>query len=400
MMAAAGVPVLDELDPDTVTADQLPVLIKASAWRRPRYAGGARTVELPRGGGRPSRGAVGVRRPDRVLRALPGHRPPRRGPGARRRARHRVGGRRTRMLDPAAPEDHRGGAVAARRTHCRHAAKLFDAGAGRDRHRLHRRGHRRVHGRRQRRLLLPGDEHPAAGRASGHRTHHRPRPRRAATARRRRRPPRPDRRRRGYSIEAACTPRTGQGLAAAGRLLFDVYSGTQFRPRHARCARRHRHRRRLEVSVFYDPMLAKIISYAPTRRQAAGTARRRAGPHPHPRRAHQPDLLVNVLRHRRSSTAPPTPRSSTPTAWPNWPRRWPSRASRLGALAAALADAARNRRSATVFAAAPSGWRNLASGFQTKQYRDSAGEVDVATGSPARRGGARLRRRDPGVRRP
>ncbi|HZN80230.1 MAG TPA: biotin carboxylase N-terminal domain-containing protein, partial [Mycobacterium sp.] len=31
MMAAAGVPVLDELDPDTVTADQLPVLIKASA---------------------------------------------------------------------------------------------------------------------------------------------------------------------------------------------------------------------------------------------------------------------------------------------------------------------------------------------------------------------------------
>ena len=31
LMAAAGVPVLDELDPDTVTADQLPVLIKASA---------------------------------------------------------------------------------------------------------------------------------------------------------------------------------------------------------------------------------------------------------------------------------------------------------------------------------------------------------------------------------
>ena len=34
------------------------------------------------------------------------------------------------------------------------------------------------------------------------------------------------------------------------------------------------------VSVFYDPMLAKVISYAPTRRQAAGTPRRRAGPHP------------------------------------------------------------------------------------------------------------------------
>ena len=31
MMAAAGVPVLEELDPDTVTAAQLPVLVKASA---------------------------------------------------------------------------------------------------------------------------------------------------------------------------------------------------------------------------------------------------------------------------------------------------------------------------------------------------------------------------------
>ncbi|WP_275532417.1 biotin carboxylase N-terminal domain-containing protein, partial [Mycobacterium avium] len=31
LMAAAGVPVLDELDPDTVTEAQLPVLVKASA---------------------------------------------------------------------------------------------------------------------------------------------------------------------------------------------------------------------------------------------------------------------------------------------------------------------------------------------------------------------------------
>ena len=49
-------------------------------------------------------------------------------------------------------------------------AKLFDARpAGCDRDRLHRCGHRRVHGRRARRLLLPRDEHPAAGRAPGHR---------------------------------------------------------------------------------------------------------------------------------------------------------------------------------------------------------------------------------------
>ena len=31
MMAAAGVPMLEELDPDTVTANQLPVLVKASS---------------------------------------------------------------------------------------------------------------------------------------------------------------------------------------------------------------------------------------------------------------------------------------------------------------------------------------------------------------------------------
>ena len=59
--------------------------------------------------------------------------------------------------------------------------------AGRAR-RLRQRRHRRVPARRRhRRGLLPGDEHPAPGRAPGHRAGHRPRPGRAPAPRRRRR---------------------------------------------------------------------------------------------------------------------------------------------------------------------------------------------------------------------
>ena len=55
--------------------------------------------------------------------------------------------------------------------------------------RLSRRRHGRVPAGRRRRLLLPRDEHPPAGRASGDRGDHRPRPRRVAAPRRARREP-------------------------------------------------------------------------------------------------------------------------------------------------------------------------------------------------------------------
>jgi biotin carboxyl carrier protein len=45
---------------------------------------------------------------------------------------------------------------------------------------------------------------------------------------------------------------------------------------------------------------------------------------------------------------------------------------RLSAIAAALADAAHNRATATVMGSIPSGWRNLASGCQVKTFRDDA----------------------------
>lgn len=50
----------------------------------------------------------------------------------------------------------------------------------------------------------------------------------------------------------------------------------------------------------------------------------------------------------------------------------------MSALAAALADSAHNRNTARVFAPAPSGWRNVVSGYQHRRYLDTAGaDVDV-----------------------
>lgn len=133
-----------------------------------------------------------------------------------------------------------------------------------------------------------------------------------------------------------------------------------------------------EVSIFYDPMLAKVISYAPTRRQAAAVlADALTRTRLHGIRTNR-DLLVNVLRH------PAFLDGATDTAFFDThgldrlsAPLGDDRAAALSAVAAALADAAQNRDSATVFAAAPSGWRNLASGFQTKSYGDAAGGEHV-----------------------
>lgn len=134
------------------------------------------------------------------------------------------------------------------------------------------------------------------------------------------------------------------------------------------------------VSIFYDPMLAKVISYAPERaRAAAMLADALARTRIHGVSTNR-DLLVRVLRHRdfltgRTDTAffdrIGLSELAAPLAHDD--------AVEVSALAAALADSALNRSRATVFASAPSGWRNLASGFQTKRYRDAGGvEHEVA----------------------
>lgn len=128
------------------------------------------------------------------------------------------------------------------------------------------------------------------------------------------------------------------------------------------------------VSIHYDPMLAKVISYAPTRRQAAlvlADALTRA--RVHGLRTNR-DLLVNVLRH------PSFLDGATDTAFFDThglaelsAPLGDAAAVRLSAIAAALADAARNRALAPVLGAIPSGWRNLRSGYQVKTYSDDDG---------------------------
>jgi propionyl-CoA carboxylase alpha chain len=123
------------------------------------------------------------------------------------------------------------------------------------------------------------------------------------------------------------------------------------------------------VSTHYDPMLAKVIAYAPTRLAAA----RRLATALAGARVHGPvtnrDQLVNVLRHeaflggdtdtgfldRHDTTAPLADDDAV----------------RRSALAAALAQAAANRTAAPVLRDLPSGWRNVPSQPQRVAYEEA-----------------------------
>jgi pyruvate carboxylase subunit A/propionyl-CoA carboxylase alpha chain len=398
MMAAAGVPVLDELDPDTVTAEQLPVLIKASA------GGGGRGMRVVR-----------------ELSELPAQ-----VEAARREAQSAFGDPTVfcerylatgHHVEVQVLADEHGTVWAVGERECsiqrRHQkiieeapsplvertpgmrAKLFDAarlaataisysGAGTVEFMAD--GSSSEEGEfyfleMNTRLQV---EHPVTEATTGLdlvelQLH-------VADGGRLDPEPPPSQ---GYSIEArlyAEDPAKGWQPQAGTVHRFNVPAEAQFAlplpfrrevPPHARGVR-------VDsgivdgsvVSVFYDPMLAKVISYAPTRRQAEGVlADALARTRIHGVRTNR-DLLVNVLRH------PAFIDGSTDTAFFDThglaelaAPLADARAVELSAVAAALADAAQNRRTAAVFAAAPSGWRNLASGYQTKQYTGATGDT-------------------------
>jgi propionyl-CoA carboxylase alpha chain len=131
------------------------------------------------------------------------------------------------------------------------------------------------------------------------------------------------------------------------------------------------------VGTHEDPMLAKLIAWAPTRPEAGrmlASALART-------RLHgvvtNRDLLVRVLRH---------PSFAVGEVDTGFLDRHPEvfapllssvDAVRISCLAAALAGAADRRSAASVLASLPSGWRNVPSGSQTAVYDGPAGPVEV-----------------------
>jgi acetyl/propionyl-CoA carboxylase alpha subunit len=132
------------------------------------------------------------------------------------------------------------------------------------------------------------------------------------------------------------------------------------------------------VTPYYDPMLAKVIAYAPTRQEAAArlsAALVRAEIHgPVTNR----DLLVRILRH------PEFLAGDIDTGFLE--RHDPAElgrasadasAERRHAVAAALAAQAARRAEAPVLRSMPSGWRNNPAGLQQAAFRGRHDEIDV-----------------------
>ena len=130
------------------------------------------------------------------------------------------------------------------------------------------------------------------------------------------------------------------------------------------------------IGIHYDPMLAKVIAWAPTRAEAAAAlARTLARARIHGPRTNR-DLLVRVLRHpafaagdtdtgfldRHDVTAPLVSPEDE----------------RLAATAAALAEAARRRASAAVLGGLPGGWRNVPTSPQRTVLTGPSGRHEVS----------------------
>ena len=123
-----------------------------------------------------------------------------------------------------------------------------------------------------------------------------------------------------------------------------------------------------QVSVHYDPMLAKVIAHAPTREQAARLLARALAETRVLGVVTNRDLLVGILREQEFldghiDTGYLT-RHDPATLMAGDERRLP-----VHALATALADQALRRAETSVLPGVPSGWRNVPNARQQVSYQ-------------------------------
>ena len=268
-----------------------------------------------RRGGREAAAAFG--RSEVYLERYLQRRPPRRGPGPRRRPWHRVHLGRPRLLGAAPPPE-----AASRRRPRRRPARRTCAAALHEAARAARRRRSATSAPapssssarpRHRRVLLPGDEHPAAGRARGDRAGHRHRPRGRPAAHRRGRaaaatarttyavaatPSRPGSRPRTRGRASGPHPGTVTGLARAARPVASATTSASSAGG--------------RVPPEYDSMFGKVLAHAEDRDDRSPAARRRA--RRTTRRGRADARRPTCVRSWDPRRSPPA--RTTPTRWP------------------------------------------------------------------------------------
>ena len=134
-----------------------------------------------------------------------------------------------------------------------------------------------------------------------------------------------------------------------------------------------------QVSVHYDPMLAKVIAHAPTREQAARLLARALAETRVLGVVTNRDLLVGILREQEFldghiDTGYLT-RHDPATLMAGDERRLP-----VHALATALADQALRRAETSILPGVPSGWRNVPNARQQVGYQVAVRGFEVEYG--------------------
>jgi propionyl-CoA carboxylase alpha chain len=132
------------------------------------------------------------------------------------------------------------------------------------------------------------------------------------------------------------------------------------------------------VGVSYDPMLAKVVAWAPTRSEAAARlAAALAGARVHGLTTNR-DLLVRALRHPEFLAGRTDTGFFDRIGLDTLAAPLAGRAEVADAvLAAALATAAVRRRDARVLDGLPSGWRNVPSQLQRAAFEVAGESVEV-----------------------